>query len=410
MKKILIILVLLFVYSISHCQEMQPDNETKQVCNEAMSKIYGDILRLKGSYKELKKFDRSALQQKENEFSSIGYSYNIELLSKGERGTKFGDNAFGVTLSIVHIDAVWQAANIFENLSYPNLGIKFYGFFIQPQPPQSDLAKRISAIVRKHSQLVNNLDQKHSPLQLTIKSDKEVYEIGDEFTVFFSLQNVSNKTINFYHSERPELFAISVRKRDGTYCPIGGFQVQQPRIQLVSLNLGETLEYSEKGKIVQRRGYLPGRGGKFDNRREVTGIFVEFSANPSVFLENGNDSYIISGYYKDATYEFYDLSGSRDKKSYDQFLLENKDKWQGTLISNTIAIEVVEKKGISKAEILKIAKMMCKESGWEWNNINIYEENNRWHIVTKSLQNGDKIRIFIDKYTGEVLNVFRGFE
>jgi len=198
MKRMLLIIpILLLTCLIGYCEEINLDNETKRICNQVVTNIYNDILEIKDKYKELEAFDNSVLGKggKYN-LNSIFYSHNIKELSKGK--TEFGDNAFRFSLSIIS-DEAWQIGigngRSFYSLSYPNLGIKLWVSSIQPEPIQLDLTKEISTIVNKNAQLLKKLNQKCSPLQLTIKSDKDVYGVGESIIVQIELKNNSSEAI-----------------------------------------------------------------------------------------------------------------------------------------------------------------------------------------------------------------------
>ncbi len=247
-----------------------------------------------------------------------------------------------------------------------------------------------------------------SSLQLTIKSDKEVYGVGDEIKLTAEIKNVSDEVVKFYMNANENVsFYIVIKDNNGKHYPIEGVQIEAGPTKLISLKPKEMLQYSFIGKISKRTGYIPppDKTPKKGEYITVYGTFIQLLSN-RFYLGDNSAKCKIQVLFRSSAEAAEELSGFSSEEWF-EFL---KDKWQGTLTSNPITIEVVEKKGISKAEILKIAQMICKKSGWEWNNINIYDENNRWHIVTKSLQDGDKVRIFIDKYTGEVLNVLYNFE
>ena len=60
--RVLILISILFLtYSIGYCEEINLDNETKEMCNQAVRNIYNNILKIKDRYKELETFDNSVL-------------------------------------------------------------------------------------------------------------------------------------------------------------------------------------------------------------------------------------------------------------------------------------------------------------------------------------------------------------
>ena len=196
------------------------------------------------------------------------------------------------------------------------------------------------------------------PLQLTINSDKDLYAIGDEVMINCKLENISDKAVNFYTAYRPEIdFQVICENKE--VCPTADAPQTTGGTSLISLKPKEKLEYSINGKIIEGRGGLHISGSKIDAKySEVSGIFIEVSGKGKVYLKEGYTKYDIKAYYRDGNWMAMPpasdyLVGNR--AVYPPEVLEKfKDKWQGILASNTIAIEVVEKKCDSDKDCLNI--------------------------------------------------------
>ncbi|OGZ63966.1 MAG: hypothetical protein A2998_01265 [Candidatus Staskawiczbacteria bacterium RIFCSPLOWO2_01_FULL_37_25b] len=59
---------------------------------------------------------------------------------------------------------------------------------------------------------------------------------------------------------------------------------------------------------------------------------------------------------------------------------------------------------ISSEEALKIAEQECKKENWEFKDISISDEKDRWFVLTNKSFRGGNAFIYIDKKTGEVIN------
>lgn len=72
--------------------------------------------------------------------------------------------------------------------------------------------------------------------------------------------------------------------------------------------------------------------------------------------------------------------------------------------SNTITIEIIKDKDVSKEDALKIAEEVCKEQGWDWVDVNIIDKEDYWDINTHKTRLGGNAFIRIEKKTGKVLD------
>ncbi len=194
-------------------------------------------------------------------------------------------------------------------------------------------------------------------LRLTIKSDKEAYEIGDTVTINCKVENVSDKVVSFYKAYRPEI-TFDVNTLDKEICPTLDAPQTGDSISLISLKPKEHLQYSITGKIIKGEGKLfIGGSSKADAKfREVKGIFLEAPGKGKVYLKNGFVRYELMACYKDGSGWAMPPASDYivgDRVVYPKEVLEKfKDKWQGTLISNTIQIEVAERELIAKARAI----------------------------------------------------------
>lgn len=113
---------------------------------------------------------------------------------------------------------------------------------------------------------------------------------------------------------------------------------------MVTLKPDEILEYTLKGEISKRTGgisdtYQEGEltNGAKGQYRKVAGIFVDFPYN-NYYLREDYGKYRIISCFTDGNKlsdEYTDLPPEKRES----FL---KDKWQGTLTSNSITIEITK--------------------------------------------------------------------
>jgi hypothetical protein len=190
--------------------------------------------------------------------------------------------------------------------------------------------------------LISSCDHlQDSHLQLTMKSDRAKYRVGEEITLHCKVRNVSDRIVNFYpHNQKN----IAVRNMDGRLCIPELLQTGLWPTPMVTLRPDETLEYTLKGKISRRAGgisdtYQEGvlKNGAKGQYRQATGIFVDFPWNHYYLREDYGKYKIISCF----------TDGNKLSKEYTNLVPEKresflKDKWQGTLTSNSITIEITK--------------------------------------------------------------------
>ncbi|MFH1622791.1 MAG: hypothetical protein ABIA97_06730 [Candidatus Omnitrophota bacterium] len=188
---------------------------------------------------------------------------------------------------------------------------------VSPQPAISKEAlisqykQSIAALTAIKANYLEKLNKANwnQPLQLTIKSDKEVYDAGESIKVISKIKNITSEPI--YLCKYPDASSVilgpSVVSGNGIWGH--GLRPKKEDFVLVTKEepVIEELDLTEDIKSV----------GTFD---------YSFS---NTYRQTGNE---------------YGLNA-----------------WTGTLASNTITIEVVEKREISKEEALKLVQDYIKE-------------------------------------------------
>ncbi len=175
---------------------------------------------------------------------------------------------------------------------------------------------------RKFSQ-----EYKEQPLQLTIKSDKEVYEVGEKFVFSGQIKNISEQDIFIYPLEISLTITFDVIDSRGNK-----IDVAVPIIDLWPPKKDDfALLKSAKFLPKTFKAYIPIESMKPD----LYTITVKYNIWQKGYYENG------------------------------KFI--NLDAWTGTLTSNTVTVKVIEKKVISKEEALKIADAVATKELKEFN-------------------------------------------
>ena len=196
---------------------------------------------------------------------------------------------------------------------------------------------------------------------LTIKPDKRVYEVGEQIKLTATFENRSDKEQIIFWSDEPPRVGVAGGNHISTFPDHYNF----PRVLFVPNN-------ADKSKP----------------------IYIKFGASvKNVVVFNIND---LGEYPVMMKYEFSGVLNFQTTLQQQLCL--------GPIISNTIIIEVVEKKGISKEDALKIAEQVCKESGWAWKDVSIQEGSEAWKITTNSKADGMNAFITVDKKSGRVLH------
>jgi hypothetical protein len=184
-------------------------------------------------------------------------------------------------------------------------------------------------------------DSQKSPLRLTMKSDREKYRVGDQISLHCQVRNVSDEIVKFHPDNQNN---VAVRNVDGGLCIPELLQTGVWPTKMVTLRPGEVHEYTLEGKISNRTGgimYTHQEGVLKDyakgQYRQVTGLFIDFPYN-NYYLREDYGKYRIISCFTD---------GNRSSREYKNLPPEKresflKDKWQGTLASNSITIEITK--------------------------------------------------------------------
>jgi hypothetical protein len=191
--------------------------------------------------------------------------------------------------------------------------------------------------------------ERASPIELTIKPDRQVYEAGEEIKLTAAFTNNSDKEqIIFWNDDNPALAS------GGGGTTLNKFIVSPADAVYIKPN-----EVAEK--IISA-----GKAGAHDL------AFTLVYDDSSVILD-----------FETTT---------------------NQRIFQGSLISNAASIKVAQRnRPISQAKALKIAERVCREAKWKWKDVSIVDANGAWQVTTNSHADGSNAFIRIDKRTGKVL-------
>lgn len=158
------------------------------------------------------------------------------------------------------------------------------------------------------------------PLTLTIKADKEVYEAGEDIKLIATIKNNSDKEMIFFWSDKPP---AEMSGGGGTSLIINAVQTYR-----IDIKPKEAIE-----RLIEPRDY----------------------SGPTFVLHYNSPTVI-------------DFKHRSDQEIF-----------TGTLTSNTITIEVAEKKGILKEEAIKLSQDYIKAKG-----ITVIDVNNPSKITEQS--------------------------
>ena len=239
------------------------------------------------------------------------------------------------------------------------------------------------------------------PLKLAIKSDKQVYEVGEDIKITAYFENQSNDIITAAIGRKRfsdlDIYKDSEKLQMGILydikeVPLGFLQSDYQHIKPNEIK--EVTMLSKIEKFVGRKLMGPSI--------DYTGFGI-VSENV-VFLFKTPGSFQLRLKYQP---KFPSSKSEAIHSAYHK--MENV--WQGTLTSNTITIEVKEKRGITKEEALKIAERIYEKSGWEklWSSVRIteekWEDKDVWAVrVNEPPRTTNGPVVLIDKHTGTVLH------
>lgn len=189
-----------------------------------------------------------------------------------------------------------------------------------------------------------NLEGVEQPLKLTIEADKEVYSVGDEITVHWKVENVSNEVVTFYNDTLYFYITYGDEKR----CPPVNIVSTLISSYLISLNPEESFDGSVKGKLV--RGKAVKHTEQIDSSSEprpIPGSWTTIQPN------EGEDIFLVGAFgpgnvYLENGYGYYNIKTcytGKSKRMAPRGVGYESDKtnWEGTINSNTITVEVVKK-------------------------------------------------------------------
>lgn len=190
-------------------------------------------------------------------------------------------------------------------------------------------------------------------LELSIKSDKEVYSVREEIKLSTFLKNKSEKEI------------------------------------VIFWNMGKAVCESDKIGIIVASVPLPAE-------YEIIYIKPHTVINKDVYVVND----LAPGKYR--------LTFQHTTSPYIEIsiaFLSSQKLFEGFSISNSIVMQVADMNaGISKEEALKIAEEVCKKENWEWVEAGIFDRETHWEVRTHYLRKGGNASILIDKKTGKILD------
>lgn len=207
------------------------------------------------------------------------------------------------------------------------------------------------------------------PLEFTIKSDKEVYGVGEEIKIFLNIKNISKEPIKI------ELYFWG---KEHLACGTNtGFQTPSQVVMLDSN--GKDISFSN----IAPKALMPPVEFITVAPHETYSAVIPYSKNYQTHK-------IIPGNYTITVK--YNLSAL------------------STLTSNTITIMVVEKKGISKQKAIDIAKSQLRKERWAESYIEdsarVADCDDDWcidflHINSENVKPGSA-GVKVNKITGEV--------
>lgn len=236
------------------------------------------------------------------------------------------------------------------------------------------------------------------PLQLTIKSDKQVYEVGEVIKANISYQG------KFYWGQAGPWsiqrwengsWVLIVKRGDG-WC--GSIQ-ECKDIKLDKVDGCPTILCSPPRWVGSEEGIV-----------EVLVWDQSYVAEEKTYqcktvqsISRNNDV-VFSGKLEDKTCAVFKQAPPGKYKIRFGYVIKIPEAYVDIKYAEK-EILIEQKKSISKEEALAIAKKVCKEQGWEWREkIIILERDGNYCVMTNKPQKGGNAEILIDKKTGEVVN------
>ncbi|MCK5581931.1 MAG: hypothetical protein KAJ18_11740 [Candidatus Omnitrophica bacterium] len=183
MKKIIVLILFLFMASASYAEEGTVDDATREFCNNIMVNFYHDIVAEKDKYKELEGFGEDVFYENEKGFFTIIYQYVDESLPERLQVPY----TFGITIEGIK-DSTFQLRRGSFGYEFPVLGIKLSGY------KNERLRKaqfNATPLINKYSKLLADHQQNYLPLRLSLAALKDSYEVRENIVFEVTLTNVS---------------------------------------------------------------------------------------------------------------------------------------------------------------------------------------------------------------------------
>lgn len=197
MKKILFLFLSIALSSLSYAQETRIDEPTKEVCNKVILNIYNEIFKSKDKYPELSAFSQNALYENKYGVYTISYQFNDP--------DKKTTQPYEFLITIVGLDDKPYKQAGFED--------KHYGFPVLNLRTSSYIRRDrrfyrydIDKSIRKYNDLLYYYQQKFLPLQVTLRSDKDTFKVGERIEFEVTVKNISNENYRVKSLGKESLF------------------------------------------------------------------------------------------------------------------------------------------------------------------------------------------------------------
>lgn len=209
MMRIILIVFLILNAIPAFAQAKEIPKEVVDLANNVMLEIYHDIDSLKSRYKELKNFGEGSFLVNKYGIYMINYSY-------AEVDETLGEIPYAFGLTVVPMeDVIFSSAKRYAfDMGFPLLDLKFSGYkIINFKSKQYD----INTSIQKFGNKLWDFQQKFIPLQLSLKSSKENFNVGENIEFTVSLANNSNQNWIIKDLGRSSLYCIYDNRAWGAY-------------------------------------------------------------------------------------------------------------------------------------------------------------------------------------------------
>lgn len=187
MKKFLILTIILGLAATVQAQTPALSPQLIDKCNEVMMDIYYEILKAKGDYDELMDFGNRYLSK--NRYGI--YKVEFKTQTVDSRGN-VSPYAFGATIVKSNDTDFEEHGRKKFKTEFPLLGLKIVGYQIKSFSVKQYNLRRA---IRKKKDVLMDLQQPYLPIQLSVKTGKEKYRVGEPVEFLVTIRNVSNKNI-----------------------------------------------------------------------------------------------------------------------------------------------------------------------------------------------------------------------